>query len=123
MGIKTKQATNFLMYSALAEIQLSMYKNTSLLVHFDSDLLTKHKNLKASFERVSKKAHKLFNEQEQLIFFDMINLFEYLIELSGNTDKFTQLMDLIRAHKRNEITVLNSTQELIDTAELAKNKK
>jgi hypothetical protein len=111
------------MYSALAEIQLSMYQNTRNLIQYDPNLETKHKNLKANFERVSKHAHNLFTEKEQLIFFDMIGVFEALIEHSLEIQPFTELMDLIKAWKNKEITVINSTQELIETAEKAKEKR
>jgi hypothetical protein len=123
MSTKTSQAINYLMYSALAEIQLSMYENTRNLIQYDPALETKHKNLKANFERTSKHAHKLFTEKEQLTFFDMISVFESLIEHSLEIQPFTDLMDLIKAWKNKEITVINSTQELIETADKAKERR
>jgi hypothetical protein len=122
MSTKTSQAINYLMFSALSEIQLDMYQRTRNLVQYDPALETKLKNLKANFERTSKHAHGLFTEQEQLIFFDMINVFESLIESAIKMESFTQLMDLIKAWKNKEITVINSTQELIETADKAKEK-
>lgn len=116
MASKNRHATAFLMYSALCEIQLDLYENITLLNHFDPDLLTKHKNLKASFERNTKKAYSLFTESEQLIFFDMIKVFQALLEASVSNQEFTELMNLIKAWQNKEITVINSTEELIATA-------
>lgn len=107
------------MFSALSEILLDLYENTTMLTHFDPDLVTKLKNLKASFERNTKKAHSLFTEKEQLIFFDMINVFEGLLEASVSNEDFTELMNLIKAWQKKEITVINSTEELIETANKA----
>lgn len=107
------------MYSALCEIQLDLYEHITLLKHFDTDLLNKHKNLKASFERNTKKAYSLFTEQEQLIFFDMIKVFQGLLEASVSNQDFTELMNLIKAWQKKEITVINSTEELIATAKKA----
>lgn len=118
---KNQQATAFLMYAALSEILLSTYGKTNLLVHYDPDLLTKFKNLRSSFERATKRAHNLFTEKEQLIFFDMINVFEALLESATKMEDFTELMDLIRAWQKKEITVINSTEELIATAKLKEN--
>lgn len=121
MASKNQQATAFLIFSALAEIQLDMYEHTRLLNHFDPDLLTKMKNLKASFERNTKKAYGLFTEQEQLIFFDMIKVFEGLLEAAKDHRDFTELMNLIKAWQNKEITVINSTEELIATARQKEN--
>lgn len=119
MANKNQQATAFLMYSALCEIQLDLYEHITLLNHFDTDLLNKHRNLKASFERTTKKAYSLFTEKEQLIFFDMIKVFQSLLEASVSNQDFSELMNLIKAWQKKEITVINSTQELIDTAKKA----
>lgn len=109
------------MHSSLADIQLNLYGNTRLLAHFDPDLYNKLKNLKASFERNTKKAYGLFTEQEQLIFFDMTNVFEALLEAAKNHQDFTELMNLIKAWQNKEITVINSTEELIATAKQKEN--
>lgn len=109
------------MFAALSEIQLDMYEHTRLLNHFDPDLLTKMKNLKTSFERNTKKAYGLFTEQEQLIFFDMIKVFEALLESAKDYRDFTELMNLIKAWQNKEITVINSTEELIATAKQKEN--
>lgn len=119
MASKNQQATAFLLFSAVTDILLSMYQNTTLLAHFDPDLVVKLKNLKASFERNTKKAYSLFTEKEQLVFFDMINVFEALLESAKDSQDFSELMNLIKAWQKKEITVINSTQELIDTAKKA----
>ena len=121
MASKNQQATAFLIFSALADIQLNLYGHTRLLAHFDPDLYNKLKNLKASFERNTKKAYGLFTEEEQLIFFDMINIFEALLESAKDYRKFTELMNLIKAWQNNKITVINSTEELIATAKQKEN--
>lgn len=109
------------MHSALADIQLDLYGSTRLLTHFDPDLYTKLKNLKNSFEKNTKKAYDLFTEEEQLIFFDLINVFEALLQSAVDQRKFAELMNLIKAWQKNEITVINTTEELIATAKMKEN--
>lgn len=121
MASRNQQATAFLIFAALSEIQLDLYEHTRLLNHFDPDLLTKMKNLKTAFERNTKKAYGLFTEQEQLIFFDMIKVFEALLEAAKDYRDFTELMNLIKAWQDKEITVINSTEELIATAKQKEN--
>jgi len=72
MNPRFKNAACFLMFSALSEIMLDMYKYVKPLNHFDSLLMTKLFNLKVDFERVSKKAFLMFPEEEQLSFMKMI---------------------------------------------------
>ena len=120
---KFQQATCFLMFSALSEVILSMYEKTTLLIHYDRDLHTKFKNLKASFERISKKAHLMFPEDEQLSFMKMITVFENLIESAKNEKKFMEIMGLIEAWQSGQITMINSRDKLIEVAEEIKNNK
>lgn len=120
---KFQQATCFLMFSALSEVILSMYEKTTLLIHYDKDLHTKFKNLKASFERASKKAHLMFPEDEQLIFMKMITIFENLIESSKEQKKFMELMGLIESWQKGEVKMINTRNELIEVAEEIKNGK
>lgn len=116
MSIKTKQATAFLLFSAMSEIMLSLYDNTHLLNQYDPTLHTKLKNLKVNFERVSKKAYTMFPEDEQLIFFDLINVIESLMENATNEQSFSELMGLIKSWKSKEITIINSKEELVRVA-------
>ncbi len=118
---KFQQASCFLMFSALAEVQLSMYEKTTMLIHYDRDLHTKFKNLKASFERASKKAHLMFPEDEQLSFMRMIDVFEKLIESAKDEKKFMELMGLIQAWQNDEITMINSKERLVEVADKIKN--
>lgn len=120
---KFQQATCFLMFSALSEVILSMYEKTTLLIHYDRDLHTKFKNLKASFERISKKAHLMFPEDEQLSFMKMITVFENLIESSKDQQKFMELMGLIESWQDGKITMINTKDELLNVAEEVKNGK
>lgn len=120
---KFQQATCFLMFSALSEVILSMYEKTTLLIHYDRDLHTKFKNLKASFERISKKAHLMFPEDEQLSFMKMITVFENLIESAKDEKKFMEIMGLIEAWQSGQITMINSRDKLIEVAEEIKNNK
>ena len=120
---KFQQATCFLMFSALSEVILSMYEKTTLLIHYDRDLHTKFKNLKASFERISKKAHLMFPEDEQLSFMKMITVFENLIESAKDEKKFMEIMGLIEAWQSGQITMINSREKLIEVAEEIKNNK
>jgi hypothetical protein len=120
---KFQQATCFLMFSALSEVILSMYDKTTLLVHYDKDLHTKFKNLKASFERASKKAHLMFPEDEQLSFMKMITVFEKLIESSKDQQKFMELMGLIESWQDSKIIMINTKNDLLNAAEDVKNGK
>lgn len=120
---KFQQATCFLMFSALSEVILSMYEKTTLLIHYDRDLHTKFKNLKANFERVSKKAHLMFPEDEQLSFMKMITVFEKLIESSKDQQKFMELMGLIESWQDGKITMINTKDQLLNVAEDVKNGK
>ena len=120
---KFQQASCYLMFSALSEVILSMYDKTTLLVHYDRDLHTKFKNLKASFERTSKKTHLMFPENEQLIFMKMITIFEQLIESSKEQKKFMELMGLIESWQKGDVTMINTRDQLIEVAEELKNGK
>lgn len=116
MSQKTKNASCYLIFAALSEILLDSYENTSLLRQYDVNLETKLKNLKANFERTSKHAHSLFTEEEQLSFFNMIRIFENLIEAAKSTTDFSELIGLIDAWGKKEITVINSKEDLLETA-------
>jgi hypothetical protein len=119
----TKQTTCYLMFSAMCEIMLSMESKTKLLNTYDPALELKLKNLKVNFERTTKRAHSIFNEREQLIFYHMINVFEKLIQRAENLEEFHSLMGLIESWENNDITMINSSDQLIEVAELAKERK
>jgi len=119
----TKQTTCYLMFSAMCEIMLSMESKTKLLNTYDPALELKLKNLKANFERTTKRAHSIFDEREQLIFYHMINVFEKLIQRAENLEEFHSLMGLIESWENNDITMINSSDQLIEVAELAKERK
>lgn len=115
-----QQATCFLMFSAMSEIMLSMYDKTSLMIHYDSGLHNKLKNLQVNFERVSKKAFLMFPEDEQLSFMKMINVFENLIESAKDEKKFMELMGLIEAWQNGDITMINTKEQLVEVADKIK---
>lgn len=119
----TKQTTCYLMFSAMCEIMLSMESKTKLLNTYDPALELKLKNLKANFERTTKRAHSIFDEREQLIFYHMINVFEKLIQRAENLEDFHSLMGLIESWENNDITMINSSDQLIEVAQLAKERK
>lgn len=116
MSIKTKQSISYLLFSAMSEIMLSQYEHTHLLNQYDPNLHTKLKNLKANFERVSKKAYMMFTEDEQLVFFNLINILESLLESASNEEDFTELTGLIKSWKAKEVTVINTREELMKVA-------
>jgi hypothetical protein len=117
MASKSQQIKSFFMFSALADIQLNLYRQTARLNTFDPDLLTKFKNLKASFERATKKAYGMFDEKDQLVFFDLINIFEALIQSAVDEKDFSELLSLIKAYQNKEITIINSNEELVKAAD------
>jgi hypothetical protein len=123
MNPRFKNAACFLMFSALSEIMLDMYKYVKPLNHFDSLLMTKLFNLKVDFERVSKKAFLMFPEEEQLSFMNMINVFDKLIDSANDEKKFMQLMGLIEAWQNGQLTVVNTKEELVKVADDVKNNK
>lgn len=118
-----QNAACFLMFSAMSEIMLGMYEKTDRMIHYDPNLHTKLKNLKANFERVSKTAFLMFPENEQLDFMDMINVFENLIESAKNDKKFFELMGLIKSWQRGQLTMINTKDELLGIAEDVKQGK
>lgn len=123
MNPRFKNAACFLMFSALSEIMLDMYKYVKPLNHFDSLLMTKLFNLKVDFERVSKKAFLMFPEEEQLSFMNMINVFDRLIDAANDEKKFMQLMGLIEAWQNGDLTVVNTKEELVKVADEIKEGK
>jgi len=116
MTSKFKQSSCFLMFSALSEIMLSNYNNITKIKHYDPYLHLKLKNLKVNFEQVSKKAHLMFPEDEQIIFMKMITIFEKLIESAIEEKSFMQLMGLIESWQKGNITMINNKEELIKLA-------
>lgn len=118
-----QNAACFLMFSAMSEIMLGMYEKTDRMIHYDPNLHTKLKNLKANFERVSKTAFLMFPENEQLDFMDMINVFENLIESTKNDKKFFELMGLIKSWQKGQLTMINTKDELLGIAEDVKHGK
>lgn len=123
MNPRFKNAACFLMFSALSEIMLDMYKYVKPLNYFDSLLMTKLFNLKVDFERVSKKAFLMFPEEEQLSFMNMINVFDKLIDTANDEKKFMQLMGLIEAWQNGDLTVVNTKEELVKVADEIKEGK
>ena len=123
MNPRFKNAACFLMFSALSEIMLDMYKYVKPLNHFDSLLMTQLFNLKVDFERVSKKAFLMFPEEEQLSFMNMINVFDKLIDSANDEKKFMQLMGLIEAWQNGDLTVVNTKEELVKVADEIKEGK
>jgi uncharacterized Fe-S cluster-containing protein len=106
--MKNKQAIAYLLFCSMSEIMLSQYENTSMLKVYDPSLHLKLKNLKANFERVSKQAHVMFTENEQLVFFDLINLFESLLKKASDETSFKEIIEIIKAWDLGELKVIES---------------
>jgi hypothetical protein len=123
MTAKFKNASCFLMFSAMSEIMLDMYEHVKPLSQYDPALYTKLINLRVNFERSSKKAFLMFPEEEQLSFMKMITVFEKLIESSNDEKKFFQLMGLIESWQSGTLTVVNTKEELVKVADDVKNDK
>jgi hypothetical protein len=123
MNAKFKNASCFLMFSAMSEIMLDMYEHVKPLSQYDPALYTKLINLRVNFERSSKKAFLMFPEEEQLSFMKMITVFEKLIESSNDEKKFFQLMGLIESWQSGTLTVVNTKEELVKVADDVKNDK
>jgi len=104
---KTKQSSAYLQFCAMSELMLSQYENASALKVFDPALYTKLKNLKANFERVTLKAHTLFSEDEQKVFFDLINVFEMLMNNASDQKGFSELIGLIKAWEAGEVKMID----------------
>lgn len=115
-----QNAACFLMFSAMSEIMLSMYEKTDRMIYYDPNLHTKLKNLKANFERVSKKAFLMFPDNEQLDFMDMINVFEKLIQSTNEERKFLELIGIIKSWQKGQLTMINTKDELLGIAENVK---
>lgn len=111
-----KQANSFLLFSALSEIMLDLYGQTNILAMHDPLLLQKFKNLKPSLEKVSKKVHEYFTEEEIKIFYHLTNALEYLVQTTGDPSKLYEITSLITAHKNQEITMINTREELLQIA-------
>jgi hypothetical protein len=120
---RNRNATAFLMFAALSEIMLDLYGEMKFIIHYDPNLYTKLKNLKANFERATAKAQGRFTESEQLVFFDMINIFESLLESSKNERNFSELMNLIKSHQKGEVNVYYSKEEILNSIEPETDKK
>lgn len=120
-----QQATAYILFQAITDIQLNMYDRITMLIHYDPSLHTKLKNLKANFERESKRGYHMFDEAEQLTFFQLVNIIEALIESAKSKDsrKFSELVSLVKAHQNNELTIINTKEELVATAKMTENEK
>lgn len=106
-----KQAIAYLLFCSMSEIMLSQYDNTTMLKVYDPSLHLKLKNLKANFERVSKQAHVMFSEDEQLVFFDLINLFESLLEKATDSKSFREIIEIVKSWDLGELQVIESINE------------
>jgi hypothetical protein len=116
MGNKLKNASCHLMFSAMSEIMLSMYENTSLIKDYDPSLEAKLRNLKVHFERTTKKGFLRFNEEEQLVYMRMITIFEELIHSSSDRKKFHELVEIIASSNNGKLTIINNHEELVNEA-------
>ena len=110
MNIKTKQVFNYLMFASLSEVMLMNYQNTRMLNIYDSSLENKLKNLKANFERTSNIVFTSFTEDEQKQFYNMINIFERLIQDSGDHQKFVSLLSIVEEFQSGKLTVIEGSE-------------
>jgi hypothetical protein len=98
-----KQAIAYLLFCSMSEIMLSQYENTTMLKVYDPSLHLKLKNLKANFERVSKQAHVMFSEDEQMVFFDLINLFD--------SKSLREIIEIMKSWDLGELQIIESINE------------
>jgi hydrogenase maturation factor HypF (carbamoyltransferase family) len=110
---RQKQALSFLVFQSMAEVMLDLYGNSKNLKQFDTYLLNKLKNLKPDLERISKKVHTFYNEEEIETFYYLTNVLEYITNVDNEKD-FTELIGLLSAWKSKEVTIINSREELIE---------
>jgi hypothetical protein len=98
--------------SSMLELVLDTYTEIKILNVYDHLLHNKLVNLKPSLERQSKKNYDLLtNTTDELVlktYFRTQNAFEVIINVakSGDVNKFGQLMDLLEAFDKNELTVI-----------------
>ena len=115
MSLQVKQSLNYLIYGALVEIMLDSYSNTHLLAYFDSNLLTKHKNLQANWERESKKIFAFLekNNNEEVIqqYHSIVNVLESLVESTKSQQDFTELMVIIEEFNSGKLKVIYHEEE------------
>ena len=113
---RTKEANCYLLFSALTEVQLDLYGNTKNLIPYDPALHNKLHNLRANFERNSTKMHRMFDEEELLQYFRLVNIFESLIKAAHEKEDFSSLLGLIEQFLNKQITVINTHEELVEIA-------
>lgn len=96
--IQLHQSLNYLVYGAMLQIMLESYGNTKSLAMFKPDLLTKHKNIMANWERESTYIFKFLQDCEgglEVIqqYYHIVNVFEKVIAATKDGSSFDNLMD------------------------------
>ena len=110
MNLQIKQSLSYLIYGAMVEIMLDTYSNTDKLTYFDSNLLTKHKNLLTNWKRESAKIYRYLEQSgnEEVIkqYHSIVNIMESLLENTGEIRDFTELMAIIEEWQNGSLKVV-----------------
>jgi hypothetical protein len=110
MNLQLKQSLNYLIYGAMVEIMLDTYSNTNNLAYFDSNLLTKHKNLLTNWKRESAKIYRYLEQSgnDEVIkqYHSIVNILESLMENTGEIRDFTELMAIIEEWQNGNLHVV-----------------
>jgi hypothetical protein len=101
------------MFKAMSEIMLDLYGDTTRLKLHDPLLLQKWRNLIPTLEKGSKEIHTLYSEEEIKVFYHLTNALEYLVTCTESPAKMFEISELILAHKKNDITIINTREELL----------
>ena len=113
-----KEANSLLLFRSMAEVMLDLYGNLRALKnYFDPWTLQMWKNLMPILERGSKKIHRQLIEEEIKILYHFTNAIEYLVDCTDDPDRLYEISSLILSHQKKEITIINTTEELIAYAE------
>ena len=115
MTLQQKQSLCKAMFGAMSEIMLDLYSNTYRLKDYDPSFHNKLKNLKAHWERETKKTYSYIetNGRDEMVeqYFLLTNVFEMLIQEAGKGDKkFTELILLIKEYLEGNVTIENGGQ-------------
>ena len=54
----------------------------------------------------------MFSEDEQMVFFDLINLFESLLEKATDSKSLREIIEIMKSWDLGELQVIESTNEL-----------
>lgn len=98
-----KAALSYMRFEALTELMLDQIEESQRLQVYDPNLHTKLKNLKANFERVSKKTFSMVEEgNSRQWFYAVTEMFEKLFAIE-DPEEFTKISDIIIAYQHGHV--------------------